>query len=61
MNEEIKVIKKNETWELTSLPRGLEPIGVKWLYKVKKNVQGEVKKFEAQLVAKGYKQKVGID
>ena len=33
MNEEIKIIEKNETWELTSLPKGLEPIGVKWVTK----------------------------
>ncbi|GAB2283017.1 hypothetical protein Dimus_039573 [Dionaea muscipula] len=29
MDGEIKSIEKNETWELTKLPRGYEPIGVK--------------------------------
>ena len=61
MNEEIKTIEKNETWELTSLPEGLEPIGVKWVFKVKKNAQGEVEKYKVRLVAKSYKQNVRID
>ena len=35
MNEEIQSIEKNNTWELTSLPIGKKPIGVKWVYKTK--------------------------
>ncbi|RDX88513.1 Golgin candidate 5, partial [Mucuna pruriens] len=30
MEEEIKAIKKNDTWELSNLPKGHEAIGVKW-------------------------------
>ena len=29
MDEEIKAIKKNDTWELASLPKGHKAIGVK--------------------------------
>ncbi|KAJ4700820.1 Retrovirus-related Pol polyprotein from transposon TNT 1-94 [Melia azedarach] len=35
MDEEIKAIVKNDTWELVSLPKGHKAIGVKWVYKVK--------------------------
>jgi len=42
MNEEIKAIKNNSTWELTILPKGKEAIGVKCVYKAKKNVKGEL-------------------
>nr|GEV52954.1 reverse transcriptase [Tanacetum cinerariifolium] len=38
-----------------------EDIGVRWVYKAKKNTKGEVEKYKARLVAKGYKQKHGID
>ena len=31
MAEEIKVIKKNDTWELATLPHGKKAIGVKWM------------------------------
>ena len=61
MDEEIKAIEKNETQELTTLPKGHEAIGVKWVYKVKKNANGKVEKYKARLVVKGYKQRHGVD
>ncbi|CAB75469.1 copia-type reverse transcriptase-like protein [Arabidopsis thaliana] len=61
MDEEIKSIQKNDTWELTSLPNGHKAIGVKWVYKAKKNSKGEVERYKARLVAKGYSQRAGID
>jgi hypothetical protein len=61
MNKEIQSIEKNRTWELVKLPAGKRPIGVKWVYKLKRNSDGEVVKHKARLVAKGYVQKQGID
>ena len=61
MDEEIKAIKKNDTWELASLPKGNNAISVKWLYKAKKNAKGEVKRYKARLVAKAYSQRANID
>ncbi|GKU94299.1 hypothetical protein SLEP1_g7814 [Rubroshorea leprosula] len=52
MDEEIKAIQKNGTWELVTPPEGQKAIGMKWVYKVKKNVQGKVEKYKARLVAK---------
>ena len=37
MDEEIKAIEKNDTWEYVNLLKGHEPVGVKWVYKIKKN------------------------
>lgn len=34
---------------------------MKWVYKINKNVQDQVKKYKARLVTKGYKQKSSID
>ncbi|PKI72950.1 hypothetical protein CRG98_006650 [Punica granatum] len=61
MEEEIHAIKKNNTWELTLLPRGHKAIGVKWVFKTKRNAKGEVERHKARLVVKGYKQKYGVD
>ena len=32
MNEEMKSLYKNDTWELTRLPKGKKAIGCKWVY-----------------------------
>ncbi|XP_058192064.1 uncharacterized protein LOC131309447 [Rhododendron vialii] len=61
MDEEINAIEKNGTWVLTSLLQGHKAIGVKWVYKTKRNASGEVQRYKARLVAKGYKQRAGID
>ena len=55
MNEEIRAIKRNNTWELTDLPKGARPICVKWVYKKKTNSDGEIERYKARLVVKGYK------
>ena len=42
MREEIEAVERNKTWELVDLPHGHRPIGLKWVYKLKKNEAGEV-------------------
>lgn len=61
MDDEIKAIERNNTWDLTTLPNGAKSIGVKWIYKTKYNKDGKVEKYKARLVAKGYTQKYGVD
>lgn len=61
MAQELQAIEKNSTWALTALPAGHKPIGLKWVYKLKKNTAGEVIKHKARLVAKGYVQRQGVD
>jgi hypothetical protein len=61
MSAEIEAIERNQTWELTVLPKGVKPIGVKWVFKTKLNENGDVEKFKARLVAKGYAQRHGVD
>jgi hypothetical protein len=39
----------------------VHPIGLKWVYKTKRDEAGIVTKFKARLVAKGYVQRQGID
>ena len=55
------MILKNFTWELIDPPLGCKPIGCKWIFRNKYKVDGTLEKHKAQLVAKGYSQKEGID
>ncbi|XP_031264481.1 uncharacterized protein LOC116122812 [Pistacia vera] len=61
MEEEIKMIEKNETWKLVNRPTNKEVIRVKWIYKTKFNSDGSIKKHKARLVTKGYSQLLRID
>ena len=61
MEEEMASLDKNEAWDLVELPTGRNPIGKKWVFKKKLNVEGKVEKCKARLVAKGYSQVEGID
>ena len=59
--DEISSIEKNITWDLVELPAGIKPIGLKWVFKIKRNVDGSISKYKARLVAKGYVQRHGMD
>ncbi|CAA0822344.1 cysteine-rich RLK (RECEPTOR-like protein kinase) 8 [Striga hermonthica] len=61
MLEEMKAIEENETWELVDPPPGCHPIGLKWVYKVKRDECGAIVKHKARLVARGFVQREGID
>ncbi|CAL8138496.1 unnamed protein product [Prunus armeniaca] len=52
MDEEIRVINKNITWELVDRPKSKDIIGLKWVYKTKFNEDGSIQKHKARLVAK---------
>jgi hypothetical protein len=49
-------IIQNGTWESIELPKGVQPITCKWVFKVKKITNGEIEKLKAQLVERGFKQ-----
>ena len=54
-------ITDNATWELVELPTGHRAIGLKWVYKVKRDEHGNIVRHKARLVAKGYVQRAGVD
>ncbi|KAL3358637.1 hypothetical protein AABB24_015640 [Solanum stoloniferum] len=61
MKDKIQALDSNNTWEITDLPPGKEHIGCKWIYKVKYKSTGEIERFKARVVAKGYSQQEGLD
>ncbi|KAL6647280.1 hypothetical protein ACP70R_014717 [Stipagrostis hirtigluma subsp. patula] len=61
MMEEMESIEDNKTWSLADLPPGRKAIGLKWVFKVKRDEHGAVSKHKARLVVKGYAQWRGLD
>ena len=61
MKDELSSMSQNKVWELVELPKGCRPIGCKWVYKIKRDSNGQVERYKARLVAKGYSQREGID
>lgn len=53
MKKEIEVVEKNDTWELTQLSTGHKAIGLKWVFKIKRDTNREIIKYNARIVAKG--------
>nr|GEW45238.1 retrovirus-related Pol polyprotein from transposon TNT 1-94 [Tanacetum cinerariifolium] len=54
MKVELDSINRNNTWELTTLPKGHKAIGIKWIFKTKKDANGNIIKHKARLIAKGF-------
>ena len=61
IESELNSLLKNQTWEEAILPPGRKAIKNKWVFKVKENMDGEIIRFKARLVGKGFTQKEGID
>nr|GEW86757.1 hypothetical protein [Tanacetum cinerariifolium] len=54
-------VEADSVWSLVDCPKGLRPIGTKWVLKNKKDERGIVIKNKARLVAQGHTQEEGID
>ena len=61
IEKEIRMIEKNNTWELVDIPREREFVSLKWIYKIKLNQEGDIQKHKARFVARGFTHKPGID
>ncbi|KAK2421692.1 secreted RxLR effector protein [Trifolium repens] len=61
MKSEIDSMYTNQVWNLVEPPVGVRPIGCKWVFKKKTDMDGKVHTYKARLVAKGYKQIHGVD
>ncbi|GKU98653.1 hypothetical protein SLEP1_g11627 [Rubroshorea leprosula] len=61
MDEEIKALERNQTWELVDLPKDNKVVSLKWVYKTKYNSDGSIHKHKVRFVARGYMQQEGVD
>lgn len=60
MKEEMESLKKNHTWDLVCLPAGKKALHNQWVYRIKKE-NDRLLRYNAQLVVKGFEQRVGIN
>nr|GFD09691.1 copia protein [Tanacetum cinerariifolium] len=61
MQEELFQFKIQKVWTLVDCPKGVRPIGTKWVLKNKKDERGIVVRNKARLVAQGHTQEEEID
>ncbi|KAL0394829.1 UNVERIFIED_CONTAM: Retrovirus-related Pol polyprotein from transposon TNT 1-94 [Sesamum latifolium] len=61
MKSKMDSMGSNQVWTLVDPPKGVRPVGYKWVYKRKLGADGEVTAFKARLVVKGYTQRPGVD
>ncbi|KAK9208458.1 hypothetical protein WN944_000814 [Citrus x changshan-huyou] len=62
IEEEMKSLYQNQTWELVKLPKGKRAIDNKWVYTKKQGSPNQTTpRYKARLVSKGFAQKEGID
>ncbi|GJX28486.1 putative RNA-directed DNA polymerase [Tanacetum coccineum] len=57
----LSAVNSNDTWEVVDLPLGRKVIGGKWVYRIKYKSSGDIDRYKARYVAKGYNQKERID
>ena len=61
MEKEFSSLKANDVWDIVDLPKDRKAIGSKWIFKRKRDAEGNVERYKARLVAQGFTQKDGID
>ena len=61
MKDEISSIASNGVLNLVELPNCAKVIGCEWVFKTKQDSLGNIKRYKARFVAKGFTQKEEID
>lgn len=61
MRDEIISMFDNDVFEIVKKPHGRKIVTCRWVFATKKNIDGNVYRYKARLVARGYSQVHGID
>jgi hypothetical protein len=56
IQEEYDSLMKNGAWELVEMPPGKNIVSYKWIFKAKHDANGNITRFKARLVARGFLQ-----
>ena len=61
MKEELEKLIRRSTWKIVPKPEGANIVGSKWVFRLKKDANGNITSHRARLVAQGFTQVHGID
>jgi len=61
VEEDLSNLERLKTWKIVELPVGKDCIDSRWIFKVKRDVNGQIARYKARLVARGFTQKEGMD
>ena len=61
IHEELATLKVAGTWELVERPEGVNVVGSKWVFRVKKDAARIIVRYKARLVAQGFSQIPGVN
>jgi hypothetical protein len=61
MHEEMYSLDHCDMWDLASFTKGRKAIGCKWIFKNKIGADGNLKRYKARLLDKGYSQREGVE
>ena len=56
MKYEMTSMSQNKVWSLVHFSDGCRPIGCKWVFKTKRDDNGQVERYKARLLTKEYSQ-----
>ncbi|KAL4379078.1 hypothetical protein GQ457_02G025900 [Hibiscus cannabinus] len=61
MRSEMDSMSENQVCTMVEPPEGIKPVGCKWVFKKKTDMDGNVQTYKGRLVAKGFRQIHGVD
>jgi len=61
IQKELRRLESAGTWRVVPRPEGVNVVGSKWVFRVKKDAAGNATEHKARLVAQGYTQVPGVD
>lgn len=61
MSSEFNSTTENHTWDLVEIQKFMNIVGCRWVFTIKYHPNGEIDRYKARIVAKGYHQQPGVD
>ena len=54
MCDEITTLRENRTWSLVPFYPSMNVVGSRWVYRIKRRVDGSIERYKARFVARGF-------
>src|SRR5579871_5864569 len=61
MQEEFESLKANDTWKLVLRPTDRDVIDIRWVFRIKRNLDQSIEKYKGRFVVRGFTQIPGVD